>query len=462
MKKIKLILLMALIGLTLLLCACSKEPKVSSVTLKGYDPETPIEIEMGEFDYEDYTLLVTYDSGTVEEYMFDSGMITPSDRLKFYQIGDHTITLLHGKNTGEFKISVKRSSFDEAYFESAYIFQYDGEAHVVEVEGNVPANAVITYPGGNRFVNAGTYGVTAVITCDGYVSKTISTTVTVERAKFDMSDIKFESKEFVYDGRMHSLSITGTLPEGLNSPTYYINGNKVAGAVDAGNYTVQAIFSAANANYEPIAPMEATLKILPAEHDFSDLDIIFATSRGVELQGKSKVYDTQSVHFSISDRKIISNKASVVFTVTDEEGNALTDLSGRPITAFTDAGKYTVTAEFVLYDAKNYNPIDPIVREFEIKKAVYDTSGIYFDPDLVVYDGKLHNLTVKLPIGHAILPTDITYEYYLEGELQPQENNEGVSEVGVYTVIAIFTVRDKNYEQIPDMDETLIIEEAPQ
>ena len=82
---------------------------------------------------------------------------------------------------------------------------------------------------------------------------------------------------------------------------------------------------------------------------------------------------------------------------------------------------------------------------------------------VVIHDGNGHSLFVILPIDHDIESTDITYEYYLDGELlSDSEGNpvQSVSEAGEYSVRAIFTVQNPNYEQIEDMFATLRIEEG--
>jgi hypothetical protein len=99
-----------------------------------------------------------------------------------------------------FKISVKRLTFGNISFPENNVFTYDGTEHVVEVVGDIPANAIVTYLGSNSFINAGTYDLSAVISCEGYVTAKLSTTVKIERARYDMSGVQFEAKEFVYDG----------------------------------------------------------------------------------------------------------------------------------------------------------------------------------------------------------------------------------------------------------------------
>ena len=220
---------------------------------------------MGNFEYDAHTLVVTYESGKVKEVTLTEQMIAEADLFKFYQEGEHDITVSYEKCSYVFKVAVKRSTFEELSLPQNNVFVYDGKPHSVEVEGDLPANAVVNYIGGNSFTNAGTYDVTAVVSCDGYVTARLSTTVKIDRAKYDMSGVSFDAKEFVYDGQSHSVEISGTLPSGVSKPTYTISEKVTSSAVDVGVYTVRASFVNNNPNYEPIPDMTTTLKILPAE-----------------------------------------------------------------------------------------------------------------------------------------------------------------------------------------------------
>ena len=450
MKKIRLftLLILTLALAALLLSGCKKQDKVSAIALKDHTSEDVIEMKLGNFDFGAYSLTVSYESGSTEEIALAEEMINSSDAVKFYQEGEHEITVSYGGAACTFKISVKRASFDYLRFPENNVFTYDGTTHTVEVVGNIPANATVIYPAGNTFVNAGTYNVTAVVTCDGFVTERLSTTVTVKCAKHDMSDVRFEEREFVYDGKAHTAQITGTLPKGVSAPTYSINGTVNGTAIDVGMYVVVATFSNPDPNYEPIPPMQTLLKITPADYDLPELDIVFHNETGEMLSTSSKVYDGKKVVFSINEPSIIGKDISVSYTVTDENGKPIVDHNGNGVMAFENAGVYTVQADIFILDEKNYNKIAPIVRTFKINKAKYDLSVFDFDSKLVIYDGNAHNIIVKIPEGHDVQPEDITYEYRLNGEMYVSGNNVGISEAGEYTVTAMIAVKNPNYEQI--------------
>lgn len=457
MKKTRLLTIctLALALVCLLLAGCSKEEKIASVGLKDHDPDTVIEVPMGDFDYSVHTLVVTYDSGKIEQIPLTEQMIGGEETFKFYKEGEHELTISYGGKECVVRILVKRGILGEVSFPSDNVFVYDGQPHTVEVVGDLPANAVVTYPGGNSFVNAGNYDVTAVVACEGYVTKTLKTTVTIERAAYDMQGVVLESKETVYNGSPHTLLISGTLPNGVAVPTYYINEKRGSSATDAGEYTVRAVFDNTNPNYEPIPEMRATLVILPAEYDAPEIDVVFTDGNGVVIEGGETVYDSQSVTFDIAGESI-PRRITVSFAVLNENGDVISNSKNH--TNMINVGVYTVRVNLTLDDRNNYKPIDPVERTFEITKASYDTSKIFLDSDIVSYDGEMHRLQVDVPAELGFAPQDITYDYYLDGKLVQSGLDAGVTEVGQYTVVARFATIDENYEPIPDIDASLVIE----
>lgn len=462
MKKTRLFTILALLAVITLLAlvGCNKkEEAVSSISLKDHDPSTALEIALGEFDCSAYTVVVTYESGRTEEIALEEEMIADSDLFLLYQIGEHEITVHYGAQTYTFRASVKRATFGELAFPSQTVFTYDGKAHTVEVDGNIPANAVVTYPGGNSFVNAGIYDVTAIVTCEGYVTEKLSTTVTVKRAAYDMSGVRFEGKEVVYDGNPHAVAISGTLPKGVSAPTYTINGKVTASATDVGEYQVKAAFASTDPNYEAIPEMVTTLKITPAEYAVKGVDIVFKNENGKVINDAAKIYDGRVVTFDLNDYSKLSKKVSVSFFVYDQEGKVIS--TSNMSTNMVNAGRYTVKAEFSLANGKNYKPIEPVVRTFDVLKADHPPlANVSISSAQFMYDKHPHALTVfgELPEG-----VKVTYEYYLNGTLVTDGEGkavQSVTNVGIYVVKAVFTHQNENFGKIADMYASLSIKKS--
>ena len=451
------VLLIAFTGI--LLVGCSKEDKISAVYLKDSSPDSVIEIAVGEFDFGAYTLVLQYNSGKTEELPLTEDMISAVDLFKLYQPGEHDVTVVYGKHKCVFKISVKRSTFGALSFPENNVFTYDGKAHAVEVQGDLPANAVITYPGGNSFVNAGTYDVTAIVSCEGYVSVKLATTVKIERAKYDMSAVSFEAKEVVYDGKTHSVAISGTLPEGVTSPIYTINEKVTSGASDVGVYTVKATFTTKNSNYEPIPDMTTTLTITPAEYKLIGVGLVFSDEGGAQHTDMRKVYNGTAVNFELTNFSKFSGKVYASYSVYDSEGKLISTANKN--TGILNAGLYTVKVEFTLADSKNYKAIDPIVYEFEVEKADYNLDlDVHLDSDTLIYDGQPHSLAIdgELPAG-----VSVSYEYYLGDTLVLDADSnpaQSVTDTGRYSVKAVFTHTDVNYKEISPISATLYVSRA--
>lgn len=456
MKKIRILLISALILVLacMMLSSCSRNEKVTSVELKN---EGAIEISIGKLDYSKYMLLVNYSSGSVVEVPLNENMFSELDLLKLYQPGDHVITASYGGQKCEIGVSVKRAVFGELKFPENTVFTYDGSEHVIEIEGELPANATVSYPGGNRFVNAGTYDVTAVVSCNGYETARVTTKVTVERAKYDMSGVTFESKEVTYNGKSHFVAVSGKLPSGVSEPTYYINGNKVSSVTDAGEYKVTAVFATKDPNYDPIENMEATLKINPYEYDLSEAELIFKTASGTTIFLPWKTYDGTSVKVQLDDGGVLGKNVNVSYSVLNEKGEVISKSNTE--TNIKNAGKYTVRVEFSLLDNKNYKQIEPLEFPFEIDKAKIDVSRVNFESTVIEYDGENHSIYVSFPSELDASKIDVSYEYILNGEVVLNNGGAatGVSQAGEYSVNATFTVNDPNYAPINPMQATLVI-----
>ena len=134
-------------------------------------------------------------------------------------------------------------------------------------ETPVPATAtarygtpVITYYVNGEWVldlpvNAGQYEVRAhVEATEEYKGADASDYLLISKAEISLEGIAFEDLTVEYDGDVHSVRVTGTLPAGVS--VQYENNAKV----DVGEYTVKAKFIVGD-NYLPLDDMTATLRI---------------------------------------------------------------------------------------------------------------------------------------------------------------------------------------------------------
>ena len=279
---------------------------------------------------------------------------------------------------------------------------YDGTAKTGVVE-NVGYTLVE-----NVATAAGDYVATATLE-DGYVWSDNTTGPkeipwSIARAKYVMDDVLFEDGTFEFDGTNLYLAVAGDLPAGVEVLYLYNGKSKV------GTYTIIARFTAADAvNYEPIPDMSATLTIvLPP----TKIEVPTAVS-GLVYDGAAQIGVLEGVGYTLVGN-VETNAGSHAATATLEDGYVWAD--------------GTTVAQTI---------------QWSIAKATYDMSGISFNGMTVKADG-----TVKSLAYSGTLPPGVTVKYIDNDQTDP----------GTYTVTAKFTGDETNYEPIPDMTATLIIE----
>lgn len=109
-------------------------------------------------------------------------------------------------------------------------------------------------------INAGSYK--AVLK---YQGNTVELLFNIEKATFDLSSLRFNGKELIYDGNIKSLAIEG-LPQGVT--VEYLNNNQTS----VGTYLVTAKFTVDSANYNEIDDMCAILQIKEVAKETSNND----------------------------------------------------------------------------------------------------------------------------------------------------------------------------------------------
>ena len=203
---------------------------------------------------------------------------------------------------------------------------YDGNEHEVVITDELPEGIEVSYTG-NKGTNAGTYNGVATLTGSGNYagSTTLTATLTISKATYDLSGVKFEDKTVEYDGKEHKIEITGTLPEGVT--VEYTNNT----GVNAGKYKATATFKG-NENYNEIASMNATLTITAKEITEEDI-------AGYVFDGKEETYNGE-IH-SLELTGLDTSKFSVSY-----EGNNQINAEEYTVTAIiTGIGNYTGTIE---------------------------------------------------------------------------------------------------------------------
>lgn len=400
MKKI-IILILSLTLLSFAFTGCNFLNKDSQkdVDLSG------VKFENKEFTYDGSEKNVSAEnlpSGVSVEYVgngkVDVGEYTVT--AKFYVDGKYVDGADKSAN-----LTIKKAKYDMSgiAFNDKTV-TYNGDAHSVEISGNLPKGVTVSYEGNGK-INAGEYAVKAVFTVANKNYEPISdmsAALKIKKATYDMSGVSFEDMTVTYSKEEYSILIKGELPEGVEV-AYTGNGQTEVGA-----YTVVASFSSNNENYEPIADMSATLTINP----FS-VDGITFTDKEVGYDGTPK---------SIFVDGTIPKDVEVIY-----EGNEKIDI-----------GSYTVTVRFVT-DNPNYGEFPVLSATMTIVKGTY---APVFNNTQVEFDGKAQSLFVE-----GTLPEGIEVSYMNNGAVAP----------GTYTVTAVFVVDESKYNPIANMTADITI-----
>ena len=278
------------------------------VTTKSITVNGKSQVFAGEFALADYSLTVSTSDGNTRTEPLTAQNLANVTVEQLQRAGMYNISVVYDGVTTTFALTVVNRTLDGLTFADKTV-TYNGSAQSIEVT-NLPQGATVTYSPTSTFTNAGVYTVTATVSAPNFDTVTLSATLTINKASYDMSQVVFADKSVAYDGNAHSLEATN-LPDGVT--VTYIGNNQT----NVGTYTVLAVFSGDSVNYNPIANMTATLTVTQNK------------VQGVTFDSRTVTYDG-AVH-SLAIEGNLPHGIAVVY-----EGNSQ-----------TNAGTYTVTAKFV-------------------------------------------------------------------------------------------------------------------
>lgn len=300
-------------------------------------------------------------------------------------------------------------------------FVYDGQVHSLEV-AHMPSNVTYNYVN-NHQTNVGEYVVTINIEYDKRNYKIINynplqAKLIITQATIDMSNVKFLSSNYTYDGQEKTVEISGNLPEYVEIKEYINNKRTNAGISNA-----QVEFNVTNPNYKPVNGMSCTLTINPKQ-------ILLI------LKQDQFTYD--------------GNPKTVEVNVSGLIGSDQVNIQLNNATN-TYAGKYKVEVDSIGND--NYTVSSQSSLDYEIKKASVNMTGVKLEDKTVTYSpGITHSIEA---IG---VPTNVSVNYTYS--LGNNVLDYIPSNVGTYIVTANFSVPDwhsGSYENIQSKKATLKI-----
>ena len=270
---------------------------------------------------------------------------------------------------------------------------YTGEEYEIVVSGTIPTGVSVSYTN-NKATNSGTYNASAVLSGDGYETKTLTTTLKINKATFDVSGLSWSTSSFTYDGSEKSVTINGTLPNGLTIQSY--SGNK---ATNVGNYTASVTFSYDTQNYN--APTFAS----------KNWSIAKATMTGLIFA--SETFDYDATEKTIEVQGAIPSGSTVTYVCQEN--------SGMTNTA-KETGTYTITVTITNPNFYDYTSTATMTIRGEEKErfivmhdgVVYFANALHED-FLYSYDAskaknsQLSMVSYDVPYNFVVKGTDIYF-----------------------------------------------------
>ena len=341
------------------------------VTTKSITVNGKSQVFAGEFALADYSLTVTTSDGNTRTEPLTAQNLANVTVEQLQRAGMYNISVVYDGVTTTFALTVVNRTFDGLTFVDKTV-TYNGSAQSIEV-ANLPQGATVTYSPSNTFTNAGVYTVTATVSAPNFDTVTLSATLTITKASYDMSQVVFTDKSVVYDGNAHSLEATN-LPDGVT--VTYIGNNQT----NVGTYTVLAVFSGDSANYNPIVNMTATLTVTQNK------------VQGITFADAVVTYDGAAHSLAIEGN--LPHGIAVVY-----EGNSQ-----------TNAGTYTVTAKFVGSNP-NFEQLPDMTATLTIEKRELQIE--FVGEQTAAYTGYAQKpLTARATnlCGSDTVAIDITYD----------------------------------------------------
>ena len=396
-KAFAVMAIVLLVALTLTACR---------VTTKSIAVNGAKQVYAGEFDLADYSIVVATSDGNMRTEPLTAQNLANVTVEQLQKAGVYNISVVYDGVTTAFTLTVANRTFEGITFADKTV-TYNGTAQSIEV-ANLPQGATVTYSPFNTYTNAGMYPVTATVSAPDFDTITLSATLTIDKATYDMSQVVFADKFVTYDGTTHSLEATN-LPDGVS--VAYIGNNQT----NVGKYNVVAIFSGDSVNYNSIANKTATLTIVQS------------AAQGITFADAVITYDGTAHSLAVIGD--LPQGIAVIY----ENNNQ------------TNAGVYTVTAKFVGTNP-NYEQLPDMTATLTINKR--DLTIEFVGETTIVYDGNAHKSLAARAIGLCGNDTvDVNISY-----------SGDVVEAGTYTAIA--TMDDVNYQLTGNNTCTLTITRA--
>ena len=184
--------------------------------------------------------------------------------------GQYTVTLTFETDSLNYRIpspiarTLTISPYEAAVSFEQLSFVYDGTPKIPVARALGAEGAVLPITVSGAGTDAGIYTAYASVSDPNYRLCDAEAEFEILKADLDFSGIIWSSESFVYDGGLHSVTVSG-LPSNVS-----LVGYTDSTFTEAGEYTATAAIVYDVRNYNVPAPLTHSWRILTADYDFSD------------------------------------------------------------------------------------------------------------------------------------------------------------------------------------------------
>lgn len=264
--------------------------------------------------------------------------------------------------------------------------------------------------------------IVVVIFCVGLLS-----TLTSCANTYDMSGVSFKDKTVEYNRQTQTLTVEGTLPDGVSvAYSYYSDAEhtkRVTAAVSVGTYYVVASFTGEE-GYKAIEDMTAVLTIIEGNYDLS----------GIKFDNKVVQYSGQPQTISITGTLPVGVSVAYEYYSDAEHKNKVEAAN------VVNVGTYYAVASFT--GAEGYKKPADMTATLTVSKL--DLSGISFTDKEVPYSGEAQEITITGKLPEVL---SVSYEYYSDDKFTVKVDADKVVSAGTYYVKAIISGKDETEQE---------------
>ena len=273
-------------------------------------------------------------------------------------------------------------------------FTFDNLEHEIVVSGTIPQGVAVQYTA-NKATNAGTYNAIAVLSGEGYITKTLTATLKIEKA--DFVGITFENQTFDYDGNEKSIEVEGVLPVGTDVSYSCVENENIENvATETGTYTIKATLT--NPNYNTLV-LTATLKIKGEEAErhitaLNDGTLYFANALHNDYLYKYDGTSVTKVSYDIP-YNFVNDGTNVTFISKSLFGSSIKSIGATSVDSLHSAKAEYLTSDGTYFyyvingltqagsgiyklDVSGSEPVETKIFEGKAKYLNYYDGNLYF------------------------------------------------------------------------------------